>query len=285
VPRLGEKTKKAVREFMSLHSPQSAWGLVDHSGSVSISIPAWDFTVDELSEAPLSHWPRSVSSRLFSDLNRWMLKVLLLSDAPPTQWGGPRQHVSTPTELHRVANVSVEKAHQFIRAVEDAGHIRRTRTRIEVIRKRTLMEKWFQDEQARPPTRIPARWIFGEPSSLDQILHKQRTSSDFAICGFEACARMEMLHAQRPRREVYVAHDLRDAVVEWDLEPCPEHSAYLYLRHASFPKSIMRGRHVSGNLPIVDVLQAAVDVSTDAARGREQAEYLLDHVLNWKNDE
>src|SRR4051794_14347767 len=37
VPRLGEKTKKAVREFMSLHSPQSAWGLVDHSGSVSIS--------------------------------------------------------------------------------------------------------------------------------------------------------------------------------------------------------------------------------------------------------
>ena len=67
---------------------------------------------------------------------------------------------------------------------------------------------------------------------------------------------MGLLHAQPPRREVYVSLDLREALVEWDLEPCPEHSAYVYLRHASFPRSIMRGRHITANLPVVDVLQA-----------------------------
>lgn len=284
LPRLGQKTRKAVQEFMSLHSPQSAWGLIDHAGSVFISIPTWDFYLDEPSEDSLSHWPRNLPQRLFTDLNRWMLKVLLLAEAPPSQWGGPIQHVSTPTELHRVAGVSVEKAHQFFRAFEDAGHIRRTRTRIEVVHKRTLMDKWFHDEQVRPPIRIPTRWIFGEPSNLDQIFLKQGTSSAFAVCGFEACSRMQLLHAPIPRREIYVSIDPSKALVDWDLEQCPEHSAHVYLRHMNFPESIMRGRHVTANFPVVDVLQAALDVCNDAARGREQAEYLLAHVLKWNRD-
>jgi hypothetical protein len=39
----------------------------------------------------------------------------------------------------------------------------------------------------------------------------------------------------------------------------------------------------AGALRVVDVFQAALDVSRHAARGLEQAEYIVHEVLRWKD--
>jgi len=107
---------------------------------------------------------------------------------------------------------------------------------------------------------------------------------DFAVCGFEACRLLDVLHAPVFRSEVYVVGDLPSAMDTLELEPCDGRDAHLFIRKARFAQSILRGRQVKDNLPVVDVLQAALDVCDRAARGAEQAEYIVRHVLGWTED-
>lgn len=283
--RLGPKIKQAVRQFMAANAPDCAWGLVDKSGAARIVIPVLNVDVDEPGGMVQTSWPRRQSARLFSDLNQWMLKILLLADVPPSLWGGPRQQVATPTELHRVAGVSVEKAHQFFRAFEHIGLVRQTSHGLTVVRRKALAEMWLNEERSRSVVRMPVRWIFGEPSELREVFSKKDSPGEFAICGFEACRALGVLHAPVANREVYASGDPEAALAIWDLEACDERDAHFYLRRAPSVKSIMRGRVLDAGLPVVDVLQAALDVCNHPARGAEQAEYILDHVLGWRSDE
>jgi len=283
VEHLGDKTRKAVRQFMSRHAPACGWGLIDRSGVTQLVIPALALDIDRAGEMPSSSWPRQRPVRLFSDLNQWMLKVLLLAEAPASLWGGPRQRVATPTALHRAANVSVEKAHQFFRAFEQAGLIRQTRQGLVVVRKRELLDMWFHEQRSRSPLRMPVRWIFGAPASLEQVFCKEGMTADFAVCGFEACRSLGLLHTPVTNREVYVL-DPEAALAAWDLEACDDRDAHFHLWKARSPQTILRGRVVKDRLPVVDVLQAALDVCDQPPRGAEQAEYITTHVLGWSDN-
>jgi hypothetical protein len=274
-----------VRQFMSTHAPDFGWGLIDQSGAAQLVVPALNLDVDLPGQFAPPSWPRQRPMQLFSDLNQWMLKILLLADAPPSLWGGPRQSVATPTELHRVAHVSVEKAHQFVRAFQQTGLVRQTRHGLAVVRKKALVDMWFHDASSRSSRRMPARWIFGEPTSLEQVFSKKGAPSNFAVCGFEACRFLGILHAPVMNREVYFLGDPEAALAIWDLEACDDRDAHFYLRKARSAQSILRGRLVKENLPVVDVLQAALDVCDQAARGMEQSQYIINHVLGWRDGE
>jgi len=285
IERLGDKTKRTAREFMSKYAPGHAWGLVDRSGAAALAIPSLKVDIDQPGNSEPRARVRHTSTQLFSDLNQWMLKVLLLVDAPPSLWGGPRQRVATPTELHRVARVSVEKAHLFVRVFEKMGFVRQTRQGLTVVRRQQLLDRWFHAERSQSVLPIPARWIFGMPSGLQDIFAKPGDSEHLAVCGFEACRLLDVLHAPVVQREVYLAGDIESALAAWDLEPCEEHEAHIFLRKARSAQSILRGRVIRANLPVVDVLQAALDVHDQAARGTEQSQYLTRHVLGWTDDE
>ncbi len=149
IPRVGGKTKREIERFMSNNAPGCGWGLTDSSGATRMVIPQLNVDIDEPGViGSRASWRSPPSRQLFSDLNRWMLKVLLLRDAAPALWNGPRADIATPTELHRVANVSVAKAHQFCHAFEGAGFLFRGQRGLAIVRKKTLMETWFQNERA-----------------------------------------------------------------------------------------------------------------------------------------
>ena len=44
-----------------------------------------------------------------------------------------------------------------------------------------------------------------------------------------------------------------------------------------------RGARLVDGAMVVDVLQAAIDVDRNAARGREQSDYIFHDVLGWRN--
>ena len=48
-------------------------------------------------------------------------------------------------------------------------------------------------------------------------------------------------------------------------------------------QSVDRGTRLVDGAMVVDVLQAAIDVDRNAARGREQSDYIFHDVLGWRN--
>ena len=284
VPRVGPKTRRAVEHFMSENAPTCGWALTDPTGTTRLAIPPLSIDVEHCEFAPSPNWQRRGAVRLFSDLNRWMFKVLLLADAPPHFWDGPRSVVATPTELHRVAKVSVAKAHQFCEAIEKSGFLVRGRGGLNVVRRKTLMQTWFHNERANRVDSVPVRWIFGQPSGLQEILCRENTSGNFAVCGFEACRILGVQHGSIVRPEVYIDGNPETALSAYDLEPCDERDAHLFLRTPRFPQSVFRARLMRDRLPVVDILQAALDVCDQPARGIEQAEYIVESVLGWEDD-
>ena len=281
VPRVGAKTKRAVEQFMSENAPDCGWGLIDRTGATRIVVPPLGIDAEEHGIVNQPRWKKRSSTQLFSDLNRWMLKVLLLADAPPDLWNGPRADIASATELHRVAKVSVAKAHQFCDAIERLGFLVRGPKGLTLVRKKTLVETWFHNERARRTDPIAVRSIFGRPPDLQEMFCRQEIPGDYAICGFEACRLLGVLHTPVVRAEVYVIGELEAAFDALDLEVCDERDAHFFLRRAHFGQSVLRGRVVRQNLPVVDVLQAALDVCDQAARGAEEAEYIVNHVLGW----
>jgi len=70
-------------------------------------------------------------------------------------------------------------------------------------------------------------------------------------------------------------------VRRFDLEECADHEAELYSLQVPYEESVRRGTREVEGLNVVDILQAALDTARHAARGREQAEYIVEHVLGW----
>lgn len=284
VPRAGKRALEAAARFMGLHAPNIGWGVFGSAGETRLVIPALNVDVNRRVPGDARPLPSRRSGRLFTDLNCWMLKILLLRDAPKGMWGGPRVQVESPQDLHRAAGVSRELAYRFTRAFEAEGFLRKAPAGIVVARRQALLEAWFYDQQLTVVRRIPVRWILGKPEKIQDAFKAGGGAPDFAIAGFAACRLLGALHTVEPRVEIHVLGALEDALAAWSLEPCHERDAHFLLVQTRFGQSILRGRVWVDKLPVADVLQAALDVASQPARGREQAQYIIEHVLGWKNE-
>ena len=82
LPKVGPKAILFAGQFMNRHAPDLGWCLFDPHGNYALEIPA--FNVSERRSSRPERGQRMVPAReaLFSDLNRLMLKILLLRDAP-----------------------------------------------------------------------------------------------------------------------------------------------------------------------------------------------------------
>jgi hypothetical protein len=95
--------------------------------------------------------------QLFTDLNRWLLKVLLLGKAPAEFFGGPRRQPRPATGLADLGGVSIAKAHTFVKAFEARGYLRRSRQGLKLVRVQEMLESWLQDEKNATPRSLPVR--------------------------------------------------------------------------------------------------------------------------------
>ncbi len=277
--RVGPKAIGVLEQFVAQYLPEFGWGLVDESGTTRLHVPGLDLDVSEKGESKKT--TRHGNVRLFSDLNSWMLKILLLRQAPDGMWGGPREIVEHSTHLARVAGVSVGKAHNFTRTFKERGYVRTTRSALQIVRPRALMELWLQNENIRLDMRTSARSILGKPENSTNVVDTSKYDN-CAVAGFAACRLHGVLHTVPPDTEIYVGTDVHAAMDAWDLEPTDPEQAHVVIIERLHDESIMRGRVRQGALPVVDILQAALDVAPRPGRGHEQADYILTHVLGLK---
>ena len=148
-------------EFAAEHASDVAIGIMDREGRRLFVGPGLDLLNAESDQelAPAVAAPEP-SIELFSDLNQWMLKILLAAhiervDRMPA---GLRREYRNASELARAADVSVMSAFRFVRQLERQGFLHEVRDHLRLVRLDSLLERW-QAASLRSVRELPARWL------------------------------------------------------------------------------------------------------------------------------
>jgi len=278
VPHLGPKGMASAARFVAQNKPGFAWGAFDARGNVRLVIPQLCVDVTDEGATPRTATPSTRNASLFTDLNQWLLKVLLLFEVDEHFWGGPRVAVRNRAALAQVAQVSTQKAYTFVSTFEAADLLRKTPKGLCIVDRNDLFDTWFRTLAQHPPMRVPVRWIFGESDPLDFLRDRKE---DYALGGFHACDVHGVLFSPKRECEVHVFDPVATILDSWEMEVCDPRDAKLFLLPQTRAKSIRLGRVVREGVAIVDVLQAALDMAHHRAKGQEQADHIVKEVLKW----
>jgi len=283
IGRLSPNLISELREYARSYARELGLFLMEEEGEgVYLDVPFLDLSIQKLTKKTVSGARPSVyNQRAFTDLNRWLLKVLMLHDAPAGMWpeGTFREKIGSPAELARCAGVSTAKAYQFAQTFKKLKWLRWTREEFEITDRIGLFEQWYQEERQILFERIPARPLF--PRSIGEV-YKSMDGVSYAIGGLAGCGFHGVRHIVSGLPEVHIFDPVANVVESAELEVCEEHEAELFLRRGPNRESIERGAVVVNGVRVVDILQAALDVSQLAVRGEEQAEHIIHGVLGWK---
>ena len=155
-----ESVAEQAKEFIRERAPDVAVGLLDLEGFRSFAGHGLEALSSE--RRPGSSVPspklRSRAPELFSDLNQWMLKVLLAPEIPESYLSAPRGHYRGASQLAEVAGVSVMSAFRFVEQFSNEGFLEHSSQRLRIVRSRELMNRWLAASQRRV-SEIPMRWI------------------------------------------------------------------------------------------------------------------------------
>ena len=279
-PSVGARAVEAVASFMASHLGDWEWGLFGDSGSVRLHIPSLGTEVSFNASVRSGPAVGRKSAELFSDLNSLMLKILMLRGIGEKYWGGPTEAPRTPTDLHRIARVSIETAHRFVRTFEERGFLRRAVSGLQLVRAEELLDSWLVWERTRQHKSIPLVWFPRAPATLTEAFAGGPAGVELLVGGFEACKRLELLHATPGILQIHAPAGGAERQLGWDVEDAGLRSPDLVLLDCRRPRSIFSGKLRTEDLPTVDILQAAFDVVHSNARGVEQAGFLVDRILS-----
>jgi hypothetical protein len=289
-----------LERFVQKYAPDSAVGLVDLEGfqwfrgqGLDPLMNATRRRVEQRLRAPA---PNTVASHLFSDLNQWMLKVLLAPQIPVDLVNAPRGEYRNASQLASAASVSVMSAFRFVRQLRLEGFLDESSPILSLVRLEDLLRRW-QGESLHPSREIPMRWILrGDPER--QLSDALRTHAFDSVA-----ASSQMRRAGEPPIRLCLglfgaAHSLGLGFVHGvmphlyleQFEPTvierlglslevPRSSPDVYVRIPAVRESVFRGAVQSHGVPVSDVLQVWLDTGAHPSRGSEQADLIYRRVL------
>lgn len=275
-----------LHSFAARYARDVAVGVVDFESVRTFTGPGLEgLNVKPARKRPLG---RAVSVRpevhLFSDLNQWMLKILLGAHLPEHLISVPRRPVRNASQLARAGGVSVMTATRFVNELASRGFLGDSGENLEPVRIPELLEEWVSAGR-RGIHDVPARWIVRRGDS--QLL--------------EAIARLGAGSAGRPRvcAGLFAAADalglgfvrgVAPHIYMERMDPVALRAMGLSLEDASrrpdvmiriptSPESVFRAAVSRGGAAVCDILQVWLDASIHPVRGREQAEEIRRRVL------
>jgi Holliday junction resolvase len=270
---------KQVREFSKKFASEVAVGVISESGVQCFLGEG----LERLSVEPrgirqgLAKSP-SRAPHIFSDLNQWMLKVLLAPEIPERLLAAPRAEYHNVSELARAANVSTMSAFRFAQRLREEGFLDELSPRFKLVRRAHLFDRW-RAVGLRPSQEMPMRFLIR--GSAPAQLHKAVSSRAACLALFAAAEALHLGHVKGVPPYVYVPKLPRLDQDAWkELVPCsPADPVDLILRQAASPQSVFRGAVRVDGVAVSDVLQVWLDVSAHPSRGEEQAELIHRKIL------
>jgi hypothetical protein len=289
-PAISPSAAKSLVSFLSQFAPDVAVGILDREGFRHFVGPG----LEKLNAAPprrahRQKLPPPESAYLFSDLSQWMLKVLLAPLLPEDLLRAPRREYRNASELAAAAEVSVMSAFRFVRQLRQEGFLDERDGPLRLMRCKELLHRW-QAAHLRGSPELPLRWIIPVKSQrqLSAALHSYRVQPNVKnepaprVClGLFAAAEslgLGFVHGVPPY--FYLESLDREVLSRMGLSPeGAEQRPDVYVRIPAFRESVFRSAVVRDGVPVADILQVWLDVSSHPARGEAQAEEIRHRVL------
>lgn len=279
-PRISPKVAENVLKFAAENAPNAAAGVIDFVGLRRFRGPQ----LEELNSAgdpapPHFHSVHSEPSDLFSDLNQWMLKVLLAPELPEHLLSAPRDRCRNASHLARMANVSPMSASRLVRLLARRGYLDESDRYPKLVRREDLFRRW-QASSSRRIREMPMRFLLrGDPK---KELHRVLLNDGVCLALFAAAEALNLGFVHGVPPHIYVNWLHPASLPKWkNVAPAdPGEVPDFILRQAPARQSVFRAAvKVDGKL-VSDVLQVWLDVSANPSRGEEQAELIRHKVLD-----
>jgi hypothetical protein len=289
-PVISQRAAKSLVSFLYQFAPDVAIGILDREGFRHFVGPG----LEKLNAAPprrahRQKLPPPESAYLFSDLSQWMLKVLLAPLLPENLLRAPRREYRNASELAAAAEVSVMSAFRFVRQLREEGFLDRNDEPLRLVRRNELLRCW-QAAHLRGAPELTLRWIIPVKSQhqLAAALHSYHVQANVnneptprACLGLFAAAEslgLGFVHGVPPY--FYLESLDREVLNRMGLTPeGAEQRPDVYVRIPAFRESVFRAAVVRDGVPVADILQVWLDVSSHPTRGEAQAEEIRRRVL------
>jgi hypothetical protein len=278
-PKINRHAAEQVLKFAEQYAPDAAAGVIDFEGLRLFRGPhldALNAEVPRLSRKA-SKSPR-VSGHLFSDLNQWMLKVLLAPEIPESFLSAPRARYKNASQLSQASSVSMMSAFRFVQQLENDGYLSESGSFLSVVRREDLLRRW-QASAVRSVKEVPMKYLLkGDPQAQ---LRKVVGSGRACLALFAAADALKLGFVEGVPPYVYVERLQSSKISAFKnlRQSEPGELPDLILRQAPAPQSVFRGLVRTNGFVASDVLQIWVDVASHPSRGREQADLIRKRVL------
>jgi hypothetical protein len=289
-PVISPSAANGLVSFLSQFAPDVAVGILDREGFRHFVGSG----LEKLNAVPprrahRQKLPPPESTYLFSDLSQWMLKVLLAPLLPEDLLRAPRREYRNASELAKAAEVSVMSAFRFVRQLRQEGFLDQYDEPLRLVRRKELLRRW-QAAHLRSLPELSLRWIIPIKSQrqLPAALHSYRVQLNVknepaprACLGLFAAAEslgFGFVHGVPPY--FYLESLDREVFSRMGLSPeGAEQRPDVYVQIPAFRESVFRAAVVRDGVPVADILQVWLDVSSHPARGEAQAEEIRHRVL------
>jgi hypothetical protein len=297
-----ESVAEQLKRFALSHAPNVGIGVIDSQGFRLFH----GFGLEKLnsersapSQAGLPVHSES-SSYLFSDLNQWMMKILLGASIPESLLSVPRNEYRSGRQLAQAARVSVMSASRFVRQLSSQGFLDERKGPLRLVRIEELMRRWLGASR-RSAREIPVRWII--PGGKDQLLsvvhsyssrvdanpsrprkpqagRLAQSSPRICVGLFAAADLLGFKFVHGVARHLYLERLDADALKQLGLSvENAEGRPDVYIRIPENKEAVFRPVVRHQGVPVADIIQVWLDVSNHPARGKEQAEQIWKRVL------
>jgi Holliday junction resolvase len=284
--RVPASVAEHLKKFAEQHAPDVAVGIIDAEGFRSFVGAG----LEELDAMP----PRRVAQHiispqrlpdLFSDLNQWMLKILIGQRLPESLICVPREPIRNASHLAEAANVSIMSASRLVNQLTSRGFLDESEQHLQVVRVEELLDWWISSNR-EAAKEIPARWIIkgGRDqlfAALQKYTSRQIHNQPRSCLGlFAAADALGFGFVRGTPAHIYLERLTLDSLNRLGLAiDNSDRPADVMLRIPLNPEAVFRPCVVREGVQVSDVLQVWIDVSTHPARGREQAREIRQRVL------
>lgn len=279
---VSKKAANAVVDFIREVAPDAFAGIMDLAGLLQfIGEPLRDLAPSPVASPrpPRASLAQRRRGLAFSDMNQWMLKVLLAPRIPESMLAAPRGDFRGASDLANAAGVSVMSASRLIRDLQQDGYLDDQAQQLQLVRLRELLERWNAAVNAVPV--VDEAWRALVPAQARAALDAWVAHEDACWGLFEAAHQhgLGLVDGVPPHACVFgnVAVDrLHDAgfVAARDGE-----AVDVLLRRPRAVSSAFRGIVRDHGAPRSDIIQVWLDVAAHPARGAEQAALIWRRVL------
>ena len=243
--------------------------------------------------------PRRVGAiDMFSDIGRWLIKVLLAERIPSEFLNAPRVPIRNAKHLAEVADVSVPSAWRQVDALERAGFLEMSPGRIRLVRIGDLLREWSRRGR-RAERVLSMRWILPPSDSEAELraailryqaapheaggIEAPGSRPDVCLSGFSASRQLGLGIVQGVPSSIYLRPKVSLGVIEAlglrEVSGDAAARADVIAALPKFPRSVLRAAVNRDGIAVADVVQCWLDVAGNPARGEEQAREIWDRVL------